>query len=536
MRPNLQRPAFFPLAVAFTAFGIGAIAAWLIASQQLHTVLTGQKDYVVKRISLEFQHRDKLIRDFAGTASRECSETLLADFRRALFEHDGVRDIAAVDVDTGEIRCTALLGELSRPAKLSPETGMATPTPDMSVWIDPEGLDYPGVKTFVVFRNGPVAVIVYPTWPGDLPPDRTWEVTATAPDGRTKITTLGQSGVSLDYQRTRWNPFTAFLHLRSCELENGIVCLYLQAGVRELITTEWPLLVTANLVNLTMAILIFLQLRTYLMNRNSVAGRVRRAVRTGGTQFRCVYQPIIDLRSSRLAGCEVLARFEDTHGLLSPAEFIPEIERQSLTWIFTEIVLARALKDLEKILEAHPELGISVNFFPADLDDTHVDRLCTSKPLRRAALRKLRLCCEILETGILDPDRMQKVHGFLDRCGFLIAIDDFGTGYSNIAQVRNGHIDIIKIDRSFVQELDRKLPAMRGNLVAPMIEIARSINVDVVAEGIETEAQLAQIMDLKVRYGQGYFLSKPLEIDDFREFVLADLKNAPSTVVRLKKS
>ncbi|WP_299815939.1 EAL domain-containing protein [uncultured Roseibium sp.] len=524
-----------PLAVALTVFGIGGIAVWLIAAAQLHTVLSDQKNYVVQKINQEFSHRDELLQVFADRAKQGCSDTLQQEMRRALFNHEAIRDIAILDDDTNEIRCTALLGVLERPARLRPEARMPTPREGRFVWLDPKGLNYPGSTSVVLFREGPLAIVSYPTWPDGLPDHRDWEITATAPDRGAKVTVLGQPGISADYQWSRWNPFVSLLHLRTCELENGIICLYMKAGLGELVTSEWPLLVTGNLVNGALAVLFFLQLRTHLQHRNSVGGRIRRAIRSGGAQIRCVYQPIIDLRSDRVSGCEVLARYEDEYGPLSPSQFIPEIERQQLTWAFTEIVLSRAIEDLGPILDRHPELNVSVNFFPGDLDDSHVERLSTNQSLRRAARSKFRLCFEILETGILSADHMLKVQSFLDRCGFLIAIDDFGTGYSNISQVRDSRVDLIKIDRSFVQELDRKLPAMRASLVGPMVEIARSIDVDVVAEGIETESQLSQIKDLKVRFGQGFLLSRPLEIDAFRTFVQTDRNNAPRTVVSLKR-
>ncbi|WP_199823553.1 EAL domain-containing protein [Labrenzia sp. OB1] len=524
-----------PLAVALTVFGIGGIAVWLIAAAQLHIVLSDQKSAVIQKINLEFHHRDELLLEFADRANKGCSDTLQREMRRSLFDHDAIRDIATLDDDANAILCTALLGDLEQPVLLKPEAGLPTPRKGRFVWLDPEGLDYPVSANLVLFREGPLAIISYPTWPDGLPDHRGWEITAISPDSGRKTAVMGKPGISDDYQWSRWNPFMSLLYLRTCELESGIICLYMKAELGELVTSEWPLLVTGNLVNGAMAVLIFLQLSTHLQHRSSVGGRIRRSIRSGGAQIRCVYQPIIDLRSDRLSGCEVLARYEDEFGPLSPCEFIPEIERQQLTWAFTEIVLARALKDLEPILDKHPELNVSVNVFPGDLDDIHMERLSTNQSLQWAARSKFRLCFEILETGILSADHMQKVQRFLERCGFLIAIDDFGTGYSNISQVRDSRVDLIKIDRSFVQELDRKLPAMRASLVGPMVEIARSIDVDVVAEGIETKSQLSQIKDLKIRFGQGYFLSKPLETDAFRDFVQTDRNNAHRTIVSLKR-
>lgn len=533
MLSKVSRNTVVPLAVASAAFVIGAIAIWMIASLQLYQVLVSQKSYVLQRIGQELGQRDILLQTFKARAGQGCSDDLLKDLRRTLFTNDSIRDAAILGEDGNEIRCTALLGNLATPVVLAPEKALPTPRPDMSVWINPDGLGYEGMQKFVLFKEGPLAIISYPTWPSDLPAHRGWAITATVPGGTAELTTLGRDGISREYHRTRWNPLTSLLHLRSCELENGIVCLYLKAAVGELIASEWLLLAMGMLVNTTMTLLIFLQLRSFLLRRNSPGNRIRRSIRAGGPQIRCVYQPIFDLRSDSLSGCEVLARFEDELGTLLPAEFIPEVERQKLTWEFTEIVLSRALGDLEPVLEKHPELRVAINFFPGDLDDINVDRLSACKPLRWAANRKFQLCCEILETGILEPDHMRKVHAFLERCGFLVAIDDFGAGYSNISQVSEGHVDLLKIDKSFIQELDRELPAMRAALVGPMIAIARSIGADVVAEGIETETQLAQIKSLKIHYGQGFLLSRPLPIDAFRRLAQAEKDKVPATVVNL---
>ncbi|GAB4576768.1 MAG: hypothetical protein Tsb0019_01980 [Roseibium sp.] len=532
----MSKSTVLPLALALLAFGVGAVAIWMIASLQINRVLSEQKNYVVQRISLDLRQRDELLEAFSDLKNPDCSHRSLETMRRALFEHYTLRDTVVLGAGTDEILCTALLGRLDPPVILPAGDSLPTPKEDRLVWIGFNGLNYPGSATSVLFREGRFGVLGYPTWPGDLPDNRTWELTATAPDSRTTVTTFGQAGTSVKYLRSRWNPLTALFHVRDCGLEDGIVCLYLSASPGELVASEWPLMTTGILVNATVAVLLFLQLRTHLRHRGSPGGRIRRAIRSAGDGIRCAYQPIIDLRTGRLSGCEVLARFEDESGPLSPVDFIPEVERQKLTWTFTEIVLTKALRDLEPVLESHPGLGVSVNFFPGDLDDSHLDRLRTSKPLRSAARRKVRLCLEILETGIHSADRMREIKTFLDQCGFLIAIDDFGTGYSNISQVRDSHVDLIKIDRSFIQELDRSLPAMRGPLVGPMIEIARSIDVDVVAEGIETEAQLARVKDLEIRYGQGFFLSRPLEAAAFLEFSLADRDNSPATVVSITRA
>jgi sensor c-di-GMP phosphodiesterase-like protein len=533
MRSTVSRSTVLPLAVAAAAFGIGAVAIWLIACLQINRVLSEQKHYIVQRVSQDLHQRDELLEEFADLKNPDCSDRSLETMRRTLFEYYALRDTVVLGAGTDEILCTALLGRLDPPVRLPPEDSLPTPRQDRRVWIGFNGLNYPGSATSVLFREGEFGVLSYPTWPGDLPGHRTWEMTATTPDGGSTVTTFGRAGTSDKYLRSRWNPLVTLLNVRDCTLEDGIVCLYLSAGPGELVASEWPLMTTGLLVNATVAALLFLQFRTHLQHRGSPGGRIRRAIRSAGGGIRCVYQPIIDLRTGRLSGCEVLARFEDEFGPLSPDEFIPQVERQKLTWAFTEIVLARALDDLEPVHESHPGLGVSVNFFPGDLDDAHLDKLRTSKPLRRAARRKVRLCFEILETGIHAADRMREIRRFLNQCGFLVAIDDFGTGYSNISQVRDSHIDLIKIDRSFVQELDRTLPAMRGSLVGPMIEIARSIGVDVVAEGIETEAQLARIRDLEVRYGQGFFLSRPLEAAEFVDFARADRDNAQGTVVSM---
>jgi sensor c-di-GMP phosphodiesterase-like protein len=524
------------MTAAIAVLLVGCLALWTVAGQQMHRLLDEQKSSIVRHIASEIRHRDLVFESFAGRDPKGCGPELLRELRTILFDLYGIHDIL-VFADSGpEAACSAVYGALTDPIVLRPQDSSPTDRPERRVWIEPDVKDYGDKRFIFIFREGNVAVVGYPSWMDDVTGYYGWELVAGGHGSGPLRSTMGQEGLHRIYESRHLNPLTRALVTRSCELEKGVLCVYVSATAREMISSEWPLLTTGIGVNSTLAFLVFLQVRRLLRRRYSVAGRMRHAIKSGGKGIRCAYQPIIDLRLDRLCGCEVLARFEDEQGSLSPADFIPAVEEENLTWAFTEIILSRALEDLAPLHKSHPNLRVSVNFFPGDLQDIHAERLRASKPLRSAASRSVRLCVEILETAIHATENMQQVQDFLDKCGFEVAIDDFGTGYSNIAQVRRDRIDLLKIDRSFIQDLDRETVAKRSSLVGPMIEIARSIDVDVVAEGIETDAQLSALKDLDVRFGQGFLLARPLGIEEFRRFAERDLSLARETVVRMRNT
>ncbi|WPB59006.1 EAL domain-containing protein [Xylophilus sp. GOD-11R] len=243
----------------------------------------------------------------------------------------------------------------------------------------------------------------------------------------------------------------------------------------------------------------------------------------------CHYQPILELATGRIVGCEVLARLRDGDQLLYPDRFIPALNHQKLTWAFDVAVSRAALHELARAMEPRTGFSVALNFFPHNLrrDTLHAHLRAVQAETGRTDF-KIEL--EVTEYDF-SPDLAPELRR-LKLDGYGISIDDFGTGYSNLGVVRKVSPDYLKIDRSFVFEMEDE--TIRSSLIPEIIAIARAVGADVIAEGIETAAQLAQLRELGVQFGQGYFFARPMPMADLQRFMDAATPLAPAPAATRK--
>ncbi len=237
----------------------------------------------------------------------------------------------------------------------------------------------------------------------------------------------------------------------------------------------------------------------------------------------CYYQPILELATGRIIGCEVLARLRDGQVLVYPDQFIPALTRCELGWAFDEAVSGRALRELGNSLPPQSDFKIALNFFPKNLQRDTVHPLLQTN-LQATGRHDLQIELEVTEYNF-SPEIVPELQR-LKADGYLIAIDDFGTGYSNLGMVKRVAPDILKIDRSFVFEMEDD--SLRSSLIPEIVAIAKAVNSQVVAEGIENAAQATQLAALGVQYGQGYHFAKPMPLQDFLAYLKAKLETAPA--------
>ncbi|SFO51060.1 diguanylate cyclase (GGDEF) domain-containing protein [Geodermatophilus obscurus] len=234
------------------------------------------------------------------------------------------------------------------------------------------------------------------------------------------------------------------------------------------------------------------------------------AAATRSGQLEVHYQPTIDLADGRTTGYEALVRWRHPgRGLVPPAEFIPQAEASGLVVEIGRWVLERAVSQAAAwTAETGRPIGIAVNLSPRQLSDDDVVTV-VARVLADTGLPAGQLTLEVTEGVLLrDVDEAVGRLAALRALGVRIAIDDFGTGYSSMAYLRRLPADVLKIDRSFVQDLGSD--GRSTTLVASMIELARSLGLEVVAEGVETPQQHAVLGDLACSHAQGYLFGRPL--------------------------
>lgn len=242
-------------------------------------------------------------------------------------------------------------------------------------------------------------------------------------------------------------------------------------------------------------------------------------------QFFAAYQPQLDLRTGRVIGVEALARW--THpelGAISPLLFIPLAEMNGLITEIGRVMLVTACRDARRWREQGLDIGVSVNVSGAQLErPDFADR--TLQILRDEGMPPGQLTLEITESRSLIDEQPALNHlRRLADLGINIAIDDFGTGFSSLTRLVTLPIAELKIDQSFVQGDDSDSQAVVGAIVS----LARSLGLEVVGEGVETDEQLRLLQEAGCERAQGYGICRPHGFEQTTRFLIEHSRGAPA--------
>jgi sensor c-di-GMP phosphodiesterase-like protein len=250
-------------------------------------------------------------------------------------------------------------------------------------------------------------------------------------------------------------------------------------------------------------LLVFVLLR---VRNRSMSQQLRRAIRQD--KLRVVYQPIVDLASGRIVEAEALARWTDVDGYaVSPEErgFVAEL---------TELVVRHALSDFAEILREDESFRINVNVTASDLEDENFLPML-EQALARAGVEASGLAIEVTESATARVPKVIETISLLRGRGHSVQIDDFGTGYSSLAYLKDLAVDVVKIDRVFIQAIGTC--AAMVDILPHILRMAEALNLQVIAEGIETVEQAAYFAGFEqpVR-GQGRLFGIPVPVEEFR--------------------
>jgi diguanylate cyclase (GGDEF)-like protein/PAS domain S-box-containing protein len=261
-----------------------------------------------------------------------------------------------------------------------------------------------------------------------------------------------------------------------------------------------------------------------IIGQLQLKAELARAVERG--EFVVHYQPTVELATGRLAGVEALVRWQHPdRGLVPPLDFIPLAEQTGLIVPIGRYVLREACRQMatwQRDYTTHPPLTVSVNLSARELDEPGLVGSVRAA-LEDAQLDPAHLVLEITETLLL-VDLPTTVGTLLElrALGVRLAVDDFGTGYSSLAYLENLPVDILKIDKSFVDRIADQNPglpagsengAQRSVMVSAISQLAHALSLQMVAEGIEAPEQVTTLRGLACQYGQGYYFARPLTAD-----------------------
>lgn len=234
---------------------------------------------------------------------------------------------------------------------------------------------------------------------------------------------------------------------------------------------------------------------------------LRRAVSAGEVEPH--FQPIVDLGTRRTIGFETLARWTDRDlGAVPPAVFIPIAEERGIIGPLSQLVLRKAA-EAARIWPS--DLFLSFNLSPSQLVDQNTG-LHILAILERTGFDPRRLEIEITETGLMnDPASAEKIVEDLRRVGIRVSLDDFGTGQSSLGRLREFNFDKLKIDRTFVSSILDDRPS--EHIIRAILAMCEGLGMDVVAEGIEQEAQADRLIQFGCAGGQGFLFGRPADAD-----------------------
>lgn len=231
------------------------------------------------------------------------------------------------------------------------------------------------------------------------------------------------------------------------------------------------------------------------------------------------YQPLVHLASRRMIGVEALARWRDPDaGFILPATFIPLAEETGLIVQIGESVLRQSCQQVRAWHQAgYSSLQLSVNLSPRQFKQPHLASTIAAV-LAETGLEPGSLDLELTETSIMqDAEAALQALGQLKTMGVRLSIDDFGTGYSSLVYLRRFPIDTLKIDRAFTQDMIANADAQA--IIAAIIAMAAALKLQVIAEGVETEAQIDLLQKQGCSHAQGFVFSKPVSAEELTELL-----------------
>ena len=465
--------------------------------------------------------QDKLLALLNRKYQPLCTPDNLAALRVLLFEQSFVRDIGLYN-DQGELYCTTGLGRLKQPLPDNAPDFEPFGPGFRSVWMDMPLLLGNGRFRATIVRQGRFNIVIDRSAIAGLLDDSVDMVHLRLPSGRVQTT----------FTRPGTPPETA-IRLRTLvdihtsgqrfDWELGAVVTTAQVfGSGHIIQSVHPsqkiLGSHGELVAMLFVAASFLAMLTAasttgrLNNIHSLEHRIDRLLCYANVV--CLYQPIIDLENGCTVGCEVLMRLADGDELIFPDVALPVIARKGLTWRLDSLVLEKGLSDIAARLPPGDGFKIAFNLFPESVRFEALDRLIQSC-LTRLARSDLVVNLEVIEQSY--HERMIDDIHKLKSAGYLISVDDFGTGYSNLGMVMKLAPDFIKIDKSFVFEMEDA--SVRSSLIPQIVSIAAAVNSRTVAEGIENSLQASKLKAMGVHFGQGYLFGKPMDAEHFLRYL-----------------
>ena len=427
----------------------------------------------------------------------ECSPEMMVTLRRAMFKSVYIKDIGYVD-NAGYLKCTTGLGTLKSAILEEGEDYISKF--GAKIWVAKELMFFNKLyKSIVVQKKNYNVVVDAKDLNKLILQDFVSEVVYKT--GGTYRHVLGEPNHYQAHVDEQQNLFGSH-HYQQCSLTSSY-CVSVTLKTDEFMKRYGLALAILAFTSLLLIVTAYITLSSSIKKHFSLQSRIKRGVKNNN--FYPLFQPIVELETGRIIGCEILARYKDGLGIVYPDQFIPIVRDIGLSWEFTDKLFTKSMNLLTDSQLDNCGFKVNLNIFPCDISSGDVLNII-HHPSRDSA--KFNYVLEIVEDEKLIGSEVVSYLDSLMNHKFSIAIDDFGTGYSNLQQISNIHCQTLKIDRSFINEMEDG--SIRSTLIPHIVEIANKLDMSIVAEGIENAMQHKALINEGVTFGQGWMYGKPM--------------------------
>lgn len=517
-----QLTTWAPLFVGVVTTGLlFCIALWITTNAQWSSIEQAQI-HGTEMVKVIRDEANALVDRVTKEIPPDCTDASLTRLRKLILFNRSVGDVGVLDAE-GNVACTTTLNRLAPPIQ-SPSNGVAYRS-----WAGVQSrlyVDVPiaagdshlrGVVLYVGRFNfviAPMAIqevlargaTALQLRAADAPVLTISQSTLTTPEWASRLRSSAYaSGIG---SRFDWAT-TSFV--QTSRPPNSVFVVQTVVGLKFFLKTYGAYLALAGVGSLLVGGLSFYSARNALAKLGSMEFRVPYLLTDDCIV--CNYQPIVDLSTGAICGCEVLVRFRDGNEIIFPDKVLPAVEKKHLTWRLDQTVVKKAACELNQHLPEVPHIKVSFNVYPENIKHATLAPLVKSLLSQTSGRRTFGV--EVLEASYDQSIATETT--LLRKEGLMISVDDFGTGYSNLRSVKELAPDLLKIDRSFVKDMEAQ--SVRSSLIPEILNIARAVNAKVVAEGVENELQLEMLRSMGIEYAQGYLLGKPMPIEQFAELL-----------------
>ncbi|WP_434998255.1 EAL domain-containing protein [Pectobacterium brasiliense] len=506
--------AFFCLFSAICALVLLVYAA--VTLKQFEHDVESFSDVAIGHAEEIMAQATRVLDVFDQNTLRSCSNEHMEQLRRTSYSNDYVQDV--IYIEDNRPRCSLMLSNINRSPLLSPDLIYKH---KYRIWYNADNtlnryrrMIYVGSSNYLIVLN-PNSFINIPSYSHNIKyafveKDNGVVIISNIYTSNIALILSGQSPVT-----NRFYSDNKYFLLKP--MPNGNILLVVNADEPKSYRFAFMFFLYFIPVFMVLSLLL-----AVLVSRTAQAIKnpyhlLNNALRQ--KEFELHYQPIIKLGTAQIVGCEALIRWRHSDGhLITPDSFIPMIRQVGLMKELTLFVINEALQTANMLRNSYPEMFVSINLEAAEFEDMSVFNYLVEQ-IAVYDLDGANVNVELTESSMIEPQKAAPMVELYQQQGIDVAIDDFGTGYSGLSYLERVKANKLKIDKSFVGNICDHSPT--DIVLSHIVSMAHCLNLQIVAEGIETPAQEAYLKSLGVAYAQGWLYSKALTQEDLLAFLAA---------------